>query len=188
MNTLPWDVANTSTHRHPWLGGLHAEIWNRKELKRQLFRKVKVTQTDYTALQGRLNELHPDRDSPNYRGTKPDVLSAKLNFLRSLPQLDDNDSDDEDERLSNRDEDEEASNEDDAEIKSLFPFTICFLDLSSLQLKEVPPRLPLPLFLRQDYKDISKLIKKNYEHGAVSVLVTGQPGTGEFLVSPSYRI
>ena len=130
----------------------------------------------------------PDNSWPglltDHRGTH-----AKLNFLRSLPQPDDNDSDDEDERLSNRDEDEEASNaDDDAEIKSLFPFTIRFLDLSTLELKEVPPHLPVPLILRQDYKDISKLIKKNYEHGAVSVLVTGQPGTGEFLVSPSHRI
>ena len=114
------------------------------------------------------------------------MLDAKLEFLWSLPHLDYNDDDDDDPEANN--EDSEASNDDEAEIKSLFPFTVRFLDLSTLEVKGVPPRLPLPLFLRQDYKEISNLIMKNYEGGAVSVIVTGQPGTGEFLVSLSHRI
>ena len=179
MNPLPWDVA--ITHRLPWLAELHTEIWSCKELKRQLFRKVKVTQADYTALQERLNELHLDRDSPNYDGTSDDVLNAKLEFLRSLPQLDYDD--DEDLELSDNVGDSEASNDDDPGFKSLFPFTIRFLDLSTLKLKAtVPHRLPLPLLVRQEYKYISELIKKEQKN-ATSMIVSGQPGIGEFLVS-----
>jgi len=68
----------------PWLEDVHSKIWNREDLRPQLFRKVEVTQADYAALQKCLKELHSDRDSPDYDGTKPDVLSVKLDFLRSL--------------------------------------------------------------------------------------------------------
>jgi hypothetical protein len=52
----------------------------------------------------------------------------------------------------------------------------------------MPRRLPLPLLLRQEYKDISELIKKRPQNSGGSVIVSGQPGTGEFLVSLSHRI
>jgi hypothetical protein len=144
----------------PWLEEVHSKIWNRKDLRPQLFRKVEVTQAHYAALQKRLKELHSDRDSPDYDGTKSDVLSVKLDFLRSLAPAEDlsprhpNDNDD---RVED-DDDSRASNEDDPEIKSLFPSILSFLDLSTLKLKEnVPNRcLPLPLLLRQEYKDISR--------------------------------
>ena len=109
-------------HRLTWLEELHKKIWNRKDRIPQLFNKVKVTQADYTALQERLNELHPGRESLDYRGIWFDVLDAKLEFLRSLPHLDYNDDDDDDPEANN--EDSEASNDDEAKIKSLFPFTI----------------------------------------------------------------
>jgi hypothetical protein len=37
-------------------------------------------------LQKRLKEQYSDRDSPDYDGNKPDVLSVKLDFLLSLTQ------------------------------------------------------------------------------------------------------
>ena len=62
---------------------------------------------------------------------------------------------------------------------------INYLDLSTLELKkEVPDCLPLLLLLHQEYKDILKLIKKM----GTSVIISGQPGIGEFLVSLSHRI
>jgi hypothetical protein len=103
---------------------------------------------------------HSDRDSPDHNGAKPDVRGVKLDFLRSLtpeealsPRHPDNDD-----RVDD-DYDSEVSNEDDPEIKSLFLFILSFLDLSPLELKKVPDHLSLPLLLRQEYEDISKLIE-----------------------------
>ena len=75
------------TNLSSWLEVIHSKLWNREDLRPQLFRKVEVTQAHYAALQKRLKELHSDRDSPDYNGTKPDVLSVKLDFLRSLSPL-----------------------------------------------------------------------------------------------------
>ncbi|KAF8505817.1 hypothetical protein F5888DRAFT_1604032, partial [Russula emetica] len=164
----------------PWLEEVHSKIWNRKDLRPQLFLEVEVTQAHYTALQKRLKELHSDRDSPGYNGSKLDVLRVKLDFLRSLtPEeaLSPRYHDDNDDRVDD-DDDSEASDGDDPEIKSLFPSILHFLDLSTLELKEVPNRLPLPLLLRQEYKDISKLIEKEPKNNGGSVIVSGQPGTG----------
>jgi hypothetical protein len=163
----------------PWLKELHLKIWKQEKLRPQLFRKVEVTQAHYAALQQRLKELQPDRDLPGYNGFKPGVLNVKLDFLRPLPRA---------EALSQRDNDDRIhEDEDDPEIKSLFPSILSFLDLSTLKLEEVPNRLPLPLLLRREYKDISKLIKKQPEGSGGSVMVSGQPGIGEFVVSLSHR-
>ena len=144
-----------------------------------------VTRADYDALQNRLKEKYSDRDSPDYDGNKPDVLRVKLNFLLSLTQA---------EALSPRDPDDngdpEAREEDDTVLDSLFPSLLSFLDLSTLNLKEKkPPRLPLPLLLRKEYEDISDLliIKTYPQNNGGSVIVSGQPGTGEFVVSLSHK-
>jgi len=151
----------------PWLTEVHPKIWNQKDLRPQLFRGVEVTREHYVTLQQRLKELHPDRDSPDYDSTNPDVLSVKLDLLRSLTPA---------EALSPR-----HCDEDELEIKSLFPFILSFLDLSTLGLEQkVPIRLPLPLLIREEYKHISELIR--------SPVIVSQPGTGEFFVSLSHRI
>jgi hypothetical protein len=180
----------------PWLEELHLKIWNRKDRRPQLFRTVEVTQAHYAALQECLKELHSDRDSPDYDGSKPDVLNVKLDFLRSLPPADDRIEDDYDSEASNEVDGPEASNgvdgpeasnEDDPE--SLFPSIFSFLDLSTLELKEVvPKRFPSPLLLRREYKVISELIKAEPQNDGGSVIVSGQPGMGEFLVSLFHRI
>lgn len=86
------------------------------------------------------------------------------------------------------DDDMEGSNEDDSEINSLFPFTLSYLDLSTLELKDMSHRFPSPLFLRQEYDHISELINKMPRSNKGSVIITGQPGTGEVPVSLSRRI
>ncbi|KAI0005333.1 hypothetical protein BJV74DRAFT_880612 [Russula compacta] len=68
----------------PWLEELHSKIWGRGGLKQGLFQDAEVTRTHFNELQDRLRELHRDRDSPGYDGTKADVRSIKLDFLRSL--------------------------------------------------------------------------------------------------------
>jgi hypothetical protein len=101
----------------------------------------------------------------------------------------DSESDNEiaDSESNNEAADSEPSNDNDGVLQSLFPYILDFLDLSALGL-EVTGRLPLPLLLRKEYKKISKLIKKEPDGSRGSVMVSGQPGTGEFLVSPSHRV
>jgi len=187
-----------------WLEEIYSKIWKKKELERALFREVKVTQAHYTELQDRLNEQLPGRNSPEYDGKMHDVRSIKLGVLRSIPEKDfsprhpdtneDRVDDDDDLEASNEDASQmdvdgpETSNKDGPGINSFFPFTLRFLDLTILDLKNVPQRLPSPLFLRQEYDDISALIEHEPQSKHGSVVVSGQPGTGEVLVSLFHRI
>ena len=89
------------------------------------------------------------------------------------------------------DDDLVPSNEDGFDINSLFSFTLHFLDLSTLGLKEkVLGRLPLPLFLRQEYDHISALIKKQRRCNKGSVMIDNQwsAWNGSDFVSLSHRI
>jgi hypothetical protein len=162
-----------------WLEELRSNLWNKKDLKKQLFREVVVTKAHYDELENRLKAQHPDRDLPGYDGGQHDVRSIKLDVLRldfpALPQHPDNNEDQVDDDL-------EAGNEDVSDVNSLFPFTLNFLDLSTLKLKDMPQRLPYPLYVRKEYEAISALI----EDWTGSVLVSGQPGTGEVLQLPPY--
>ena len=83
-----------------------------------------------------------------------------------------------------------ASNEDGSDFNSFFPFTLRFLDLSTLGFKdpEILGRFPSLLFIRQEYDRISALIKDKPKSKRGSVIVSGQPGTGEVLVSLSHSI
>ena len=174
-----------------WLEEIRSKVWKRKDLEPVLFRTVMVTRHHYTELQKRLEEQHPDRDSPEYDGREHDVHSVKLDFLRSITPLAPGhlDSNEDPSRVGDGDNDdaEAASNQDGSYINSLFPSTLSFLDLSPLDLKaKVPTRLPLPLFPRQEYDHISALIK--HEPRNSHVIVSGQPGIGEVFVSLSYKI
>ena len=181
----------------PWLREVHSRIWNREELRPQLFRDVLVTQSHYDALQERLEEVHPDRDSPRYDGRKFDVQRIKHDILQFFtpaetlsPRLPDNNRVRGVEDVRNRGDDEDEDEDEDVrEIQSLFPSSLRFLDLSSLGLKKMlTPRFPSPLYLRQEYKVLSDLINEQPQNGRGSVMVSGQPGTGEFLVSLSDKI
>ena len=187
----------------PWLVELHSKIWGMNDLRPRLFQEATVTQADYDTLQRRLNEQHPDRGTPNYNGGR-DVQSVKLDVLRLIPdspQRPDNNEDRVDDNNapeasgndeSSMDVDEPAPHNDGTTIDAIFPFTFRFLDLSTLDLRmnDVSRRLPWPLLIRQEYEDISNLIPTDAElvNGSNSVIVSGQPGAGEVLVSLSHRI
>lgn len=142
---------------------------------------------------------HPDDNEDRVRNDD-DNFPGESN--EDIPGADDNGPEASNEHgVKIGDDDLEPSNESDAEfdydhleasnehgdINSLFPFTLRFLDLSLLDLKKsVTDHLPLPLFLRQEYDDISVLIKEQPRRKEGSVVVSGQPGTGE-LVSVSHR-
>ena len=201
----------------PWLEEIHSKIWSRNDLERDLFRKVEVTQAHYAELQKRLNSQHLARDLPKCDGGQLNVRSVKLDFLRSitplLPRHGNNEDlvdDDDGPEASNEDSPEvgigeletssedgsemdvdelETSNEDGSASDSFFPFALSFLDLSPLGLKEsVPKCFSLPLFIRQEYDHISALIETRPRNGQGSVVITGQPGTGEALVSLYHRV
>lgn len=169
----------------PWLHEVHSKIWGRQDLRSEIFREVKVTAAHYDALQKRLKEQHPDRDLPHYDASRNNVLSIKLEILQTIlasapsPFVQRAHSGHE-QILAQDDEDLEES--DDTEFRSFLPATFEFLDLSSLKLKRQPTRLPLPLFLREEYSLISRLLNKQSEHSNGSAIVSGQPGTGEVSV------
>jgi len=134
------------------------------------------------------------RDSAQYDGTERG-LKTKLELLELISQAEDvfpRDPDDvgqvDDDDDMDADDNPEAIDEDHSKIDSLRPFTCSYLDLSSLDLKHRSNRFPCPLFLyRRDYDDISRLINKRHRSGHGSVIVSGQPGTGEVFVSSSRR-
>ena len=175
----------------PWLHEVHSKIWRRQDLRSEIFRKVKVTAAHYDALQKRLKEQHPDRDLPNYDASGNDVLSIKLDILHQTipasapsPFVQRAHFGNEQILVQNDEDLKESDGNDDTEFSSFLPATLEFLDLSSLKLKKQPTRLPLPLFLREEYSLISRLLNKKSKHSNGSAIVSGQPGTGEVLVFP----
>lgn len=168
----------------PWLYEVHSKIWGRQDLQSKIFRKVEVTAAHYDALQKRLREQHPDRNLPNYNASRNKVLSIKLEILnQTIPASVQRAHSCNEQILVQNDEDlEESDGNDDTEFTSFLPATFKFLDLSSLELQDVPTRLPLPLFIREEYSLISQLLQELPESSNGSAIVSGQPGTGEVLV------
>ena len=176
---------------------------------------MEVKRAHYDQLQDILNRKYMGRDDAKYDDNH-NVLSDKLGLLWSLPaakllspsHLDDTEASDEDEddeasdkdddmetsggdvdmKASDEDDDRDSSHDDDSEIDSLFPFSFMFLDLSTLELKFESDRFTLPLLLREEYDHISRLIDKGPRGGRGSVILSGQPGTGEPLVCSSHRL
>ena len=171
---------------YPWLEEVRSKIWKKKEeLEQYLFREVEVTQAHFTQLEERLNGQIPDRHEPEYDGKENDVRSVKLDVLISPRYLDNNELEVNDEDAFEMDVDSpEASDED----GPLFPFTLKFLDLTTLGLKNMPPCMPSPLFVRREYDTISTMIEHVPQYKNYTVVVSGQPGTGEVLVCLSRRI
>jgi hypothetical protein len=163
-----------------WLEELHLNLWNKKYREEQIFRKVVVTKAHYDELEKRLKAQHPDRDLPGYDGEQHDVQSIKLGVLRSyIPQVTQHPNN----NVDQVDHGLEPGSEDVSDTDSLFPFTLDFLDLSTLDLKHMPQRLPDPLYIRNEYDDISNMIEDPSRPPTKyrSVILSGQPGTGEIL-------
>jgi hypothetical protein len=158
----------TPRREKQWLLELHEKLWKREDLRPNLFRKVDVTIERYNALVQRLQELHPNRALQHYDASASNVLTVKLECLQSVPS-------------TSPDNQPPRSDNDaiDSELYSFLPNTMRFLDLSHLRLKSPPPRLPLPLLIRDDYDVISGMIDKRSKSSTGSVVVSGQPGTGK---------
>ena len=162
MDDLPRDL--------DWLKELHFKIWNRGDLKSELFRTVEVTRVDYGKLQHDLDQNFSGRNLPGYDGSPNDVLSYKLDILnRAAPTNPPHTNNDVD------------NGDDPEDIDSLFPSTLNFLDLSTV-LKKKSHCFPLAIFVREEYNIITKLIKERPPNSRGSFIVSGQPGTGTVLV------
>ena len=138
---------------------------------------MKVTRATYDTLQNRLNGKYSERIK-GYKKEWRYVLSDKLDVLNNAVTV----NDDEMEPGNG------SESESDCEINSYLPFTLRYLDLTFLDMSNRSNRFPLPLLYRQEYDDILKIIKnKNHNAGRGSVIISGQPGTGEILVSLSCK-
>jgi hypothetical protein len=158
-----------------WLFELHSKIWDRKFLPQDLFYEVEITAAHYVELRNRLENLYTNRNSKDYRNNN--VLSIKLNVLQSFtppPEL-----------LiqvahPGNDEDKlDIYGMSDDELCAFFPAKNTYMSLSNLKLKKPSARIPLPLLIRQEYCIIPDLLNTLPERNAGSMVISGQPGTGE---------
>ena len=162
-----------------WLLELHAKIWNRKDRWQELHHTVEITAAHYDELQERLDKLYPDRHTREYHAGSEGVLSTKLELLRNFkpplvappPEL----STRADNEQAENNEEEENNDSDD--LRSLFPVTLEYLDLSCLELENMTLRMPLVFLIRNEYKILSELVDRQG-----SAIISGQPGTGRIPV------
>ena len=124
----------------------------------------------YKELEERLTKLYPNRHSETYEAQ--DVLSIKLEVLRSFKTPSNGGATHVTHPDAESYEAEGESNEVDNELYSLFPFTVEFLDLSSLKLETPLLRMPQPLLIRQEYKFLTERLPDR------PAILSGQPGTG----------
>ncbi|KIK03233.1 hypothetical protein K443DRAFT_5495 [Laccaria amethystina LaAM-08-1] len=156
-----------------WLQELHEKIWNRKDLYEELFRSVTLTLADYDKLQDSMTDLYPNREEKHYRVGIDGVLAAKLSVLRSSDNHD-HGPDPITQPSNDNDVDEtKGDDEDDEELHSLFPFPLEHLNLSSLNLQSPPPRMSLPLLIREEYHILSRMLDELPAHGGGSAIITG---------------
>ena len=180
------DAKRLRTDPHPeraWLVELHSKIWGRQDLLPKLFREVEVTVKHYDALQKRLKELRPNRDSPDYNGDVDPVLSTKLDILLSYEPPSPTPAHPDNQQTGSKNDEDLEENDDDTnvELRSLFPAKIKYLDLSSLELTETTERLPMPILLRKEYDLISQLLEQRPKSIAGCAIISGQPGIGAIL-------
>ena len=80
-------------------------------------------------------------------------------------------------QLANRDDVQPGDeNEVDEELRYLFPFSLQYLDLSSLKHQFSTPRLPLPLLIREEYNSLCRSLEALSEGGVSSAIISGQLG------------
>lgn len=65
-----------------WLTQMHQSLWNKPDLRSQVFRTTTVTYPQFMELEKRLNENNPSRQTPEYQCR--DTLQIKLNILNEI--------------------------------------------------------------------------------------------------------
>jgi hypothetical protein len=152
---------------------------------------VEVNRTHYDALEDSLNQRYNNRGDKQYDAGSSTVLSEKLAILKTTTPTTAIEAVSPPNPKGRMDVDDgncDGDGDDPEAINSLFPSTLSFLDLSSILREdkhETSDRFPVLLYLREEYNHISKLIDLNVQDNSGSVIVSGQPGTGEVYVSSS---
>lgn len=150
-----------------WLMEIHRKIWNQKDQQQNLFRTVRLEFSDYERLERRLAGLRSGRREA---ADSADILRVKLAFLQSISSV----------TPDPRSEEKVGDSCDlHDELRAFFPFTLEYLDTSSLELRVSSPRIPVPLLIRQEYHALSGLLGELPVECAGSAIITGQPGTGK---------
>ncbi|KAM6495094.1 hypothetical protein JOM56_009717 [Amanita muscaria] len=186
-----------------WLAVIHSKLWDEHKIFGDIFRTATLTKDDFNELQALLDEQNPERISDTY--VAGNVLATKSAFLRvkSTPLSTDFGS-----GLAPRlvfDASSDAVANDDAiaddamdtdpdhcssdlvdphmahlsnEAKAIFPYTIRYVDLTVLKLKE-DLRVPQLILFRNEWGTMIDIFNKSEPGRRGSAVFTGQPGIGK---------
>ena len=126
-----------------------------------------------------MTKLHSNRKEKHYRAGN-DGLATKLAVLQcsNSHSVTDRGADHTTQPTDHDDDQTEGDDAVDEELRSLFPFPLEYLDLSRLHLQSPPPRMPLPLLIREEYTFLSRLLDDLPKGGSGSAVISGQPGIG----------
>lgn len=122
-------------------------------------------------------DLYPHRDSEEYDSTDVDISSIKRDILHSSTPA-----------MPGGVAGTEESQEEDSGVHFFLPTKIRYLDLSFLKLQRIPLSLPLPLLIREEYNEITRLINTRSKGRGGSTIISGQPKTGEFSFEASVNL
>ena len=195
---------NLSLNSPPsWLAAIHSKLWGKDESFGDIFRTATLTKDDFNELQALLDEQNPQRISDSY--VAEDVLATKSAFLRvkSTPLSTDfgnglaprlvfdasSDAVANDDALADgaMDTDPDRCSSDHVdphmahlanEAKAIFPYTIRYVDLTVLKLKE-DLRVPQLILFRNEWGTMIDIFNKSKKGRRGSAVFTGQPGIGE---------
>ena len=186
-----------------WLAVIHHKLWGEREFFGKIFRTANLTEHHFKELQDLLDKDNPGRTSDLY--VAKDVLARKADFLREkskpleidfgdglVPRLvfdatqspssgvvDNDDVADDDNDAVADDDDGSHTNHLSKEAKAIFPYTIRYVDLTTLDLKNLS--VPLLMLFRNEWGTMIDIFNKRTHLKGIrgSAIFTGQPGIGK---------
>ena len=188
-----------------WLAVIHHKLWGEREFFGKIFRTANLTEHHFKELQDLLDKDNPGRTSDLY--VAKDVLARKADFLREksepleidfgdglVPRLvfdatqspssgvvDNDDVADDDNDAVADDDDGSHTDHLSKEAKAIFPYTIRYVDLTALDLKNLS--VPLLMLFRNEWGTMIDIFNKRTHRKGIrgSAVFTGQPGIGKRL-------
>ncbi|TDL27110.1 hypothetical protein BD410DRAFT_783297 [Rickenella mellea] len=154
-----------------WMRELHRTLWNKPEMRTQIYREVTLTFEDFVQLERILDAKFPDRDNTPSSGLRADEI--KREFLNKVRNRDAAGGGGGSTSLGGGDPEKFG------DLKKFFPLKVEYIDLSILGLKFLHPRCPLSIFIRKEYAIISDVLESRGTGRQGSAVVSGQPGIGK---------
>ena len=180
-----------------WLAVIHSKLWDKDEYFGDIFRTATLTKDDFNELQALLDEQNSERISDSY--VAENVLATKSAFLRVkstplstefgnglAPRLVfDTSSDAVADDAMDTDPDHCSSDHVDLhmahlsnEAEAIFPYTIRYVDLTVLKLKE-DLCVPQLILFRNEWGTMIDIFNNSEKGRQGSTVFSGQPGIGE---------